>query len=129
MRPDELRASSFKPTGSTWMLVGFFITSIFFPKEKVIVAWLILVFADTAAALVGKKIGIAHPKYGKSVEGSVIFFTCSCAICVYCDLFLDIKIDLLRSLIACMVTSCAEFVSKRAKIDDNLLIPIVFCIV
>src|SRR4030067_2919778 len=59
--------------GSTYFLFSTILTILLFPKPIAISSLLILILADTAAALVGKGIGRVRI-LGKTVEGSTAFF-------------------------------------------------------
>ena len=72
--------------GSTYMLIGFFIISLFFPKEAVIPAILITSISDSAAAIIGMKYGKISTFNNKSLEGFVAFTASS-----YIILFLTVN--------------------------------------
>jgi dolichol kinase len=126
IRPHEYSGTG-NLSGMSYMLFGFLLTAIFFQKEQVILSWLILIFADSIAAILGKKYG-TPTFYGKSFEGSAMFFCFSMMIAVICHVFLSLHFSFLRCIFAILITTIAEFYSKAIKIDDNLLIPIVFCL-
>lgn len=108
-----------KPTlmGSTYFLFSTILTILLFPKTIAIVSLLILIFADTAAALVGKGIGKVRI-FGKTLEGSFAFFLTSLLIVwTYPDL------NRLSGSLAALGTTLIELLP--IKIDDNLTIPLV----
>ncbi len=114
-------------SGMSYMMLGFLVTSIFFKKEQVILSWFILIFADSLAAILGKKYGTPMA-YGKSLEGSAVFFCLAMMIAIICHVFLNLHFSFFKCLFAILITTIAEFYSKALKIDDNFLIPVVFCL-
>lgn len=114
-------------SGVSYMFLGFLITAVLFSKEKTITSWLILIISDSLASIVGKQYG--HKlSWGKSLEGSFIFFISGVAVAIYFTKLLAWNIPYHKLVLAVLVTTTAEFFSAKLKIDDNLLIPIAFCI-
>lgn len=114
-------------SGSSYMFLGFLITAILFPKEKAITSWLILIISDSLASIIGKLYG-RKLSWGKSLEGSLIFVLSGLAVAIYSTKFLGWDVSYYKLALAVVITAMAEFFSAKLKIDDNLLIPIVFCI-
>ncbi|WP_158706829.1 diacylglycerol/polyprenol kinase family protein [Candidatus Phycorickettsia trachydisci] len=134
---DKIFASIMKPheksglknlSGSSYMFLGFLLTAIFFSKEKAITSWLILIISDSLASIIGKQYG-RKLSCGKSLEGSLVFFLSGLAIAISAAKLLLWEISYYKLASAVLITTIAEFFSTKLKIDDNLLIPIVFCIV
>jgi len=126
MKPHE-KTGQKHLSGVSYMLLGFLLTVILFSKEKVITSWLVLIISDSLASIIGKRYG--HKlSFGKSIEGSLIFVLSGVAIAIYSAKILLWDISYYRLVLAVIITTTAEFFSAKLKIDDNLLIPIVFCI-
>jgi dolichol kinase len=126
MRKKE-ESGSFTLSGASFMISGFFLTSLFFSKELVITSWFILIISDSVASLVGIKIGT--PKIsGKSIEGAIAFLSSAIFISILCYFYIRYNASFLSILISCLVTAMAELYSEKINIDDNLLIPITYCI-
>lgn len=126
MRNFELKN---KLTGASYMFLSFLITCILFEKNIAISSWLILIIADSIAALIGRKYGKIKIKFtDKSYAGSCVFFISSLIIIsIYQIIILDQNITIAH-LFAIFAASLAELVAKNIKIDDNLLIPVSYCI-
>jgi dolichol kinase len=96
----------------------------FFPnnKEIILIALAVQIFADTAAAIIGKKFGkhiiVSKNHYTKTLEG-----TLACFVVALIILFIFFPIEI--ALFCAIVATIIEF----APINDNLTIPIVLAIV
>ncbi len=96
----------------------------FFPnnKEIILVALAVQIFADTTAAIIGKKFGkhiiVSKNHYTKTLEG-----TLACFVVALIILFIFFPIEL--ALICAIIATIIEF----APINDNITIPIVLAIV
>lgn len=124
LRPDEAIGRRF--TSATYMFAAFIITLICFDKYLVINSWLILSIADTLASIIGRKFG-TQTIYGKSILGSGVFYLTSIFISYGMHSYFAGVLKLPIIIFACLITSIAEFFSNNLKLDDNLLIPVVFC--
>lgn len=124
MREKEL-SGSFAFSGTSYMMAGFFITALFFPKGVTLASWLILIVSDSLAALVGKKMGIPRSN-GKSLEGSAAFFVSSLMIGLLSYSFAHYQGGFMGLVLACLATTYVEYYSARIGVDDNLTIPITF---
>lgn len=125
MRKSE-QSGSFALSGASFMICGFFITSLCFSKGLVITSWLILIIADPAASLVGIIVG-HHAISGKSLEGALAFMICA----VFCSLlgsfYIGYQASLINILASCLMTTIIELYAKKIRVDDNLLIPLTYC--
>lgn len=127
MKEKEIK-SDFALTGISFMMISFLVTCFFFSKHLAIISWLILVFADPIANIVGIKFGSSNNKSNdKSFEGSLAFLCISMIISVIFFFIFGYKINLLVIFSSCVVTTLVEFFSNKLNIDDNLLIPLVYC--
>lgn len=125
MRDKELKSKSI--TGASYMLISMFITALCFDKETVIASWLVLIIADSIAALVGKRIGV-RKILGKSIEGSTAFLFSAIITVLTYSVFLEWNISFSRIFFASLISTCAEFFSPILKLDDNFIVPISFCL-
>lgn len=57
-------------SGATYMVVAFFLATLIFPRTIAVAAMLYNGLGDTAAALVGRKLGRHRTRWGKSWEGA-----------------------------------------------------------
>jgi diacylglycerol kinase (CTP) len=121
MRKEELD----KPTGLSFMCVGFWLLILLFDRDVALLTMLFVMLGDPIAAYIGTKYG--KDKIGdKSVQGFLACF----AVCVVVALVYLRLIDfnssriIYVSLLAALVGSGAELVQIN-KIDDNLSMPVI----
>ncbi|XVN41120.1 MAG: SEC59/DGK1/VTE5 family protein [Rickettsia endosymbiont of Argas persicus] len=126
MRIEE-NNGTFALSGSSFMMVGFFLTALFFPKNLAICSWLILIISDCLAALIGTKIGDALDN-GKSLAGSSAFLASTIFISIIVYFYLGFNTSFIIIIISSMATTAVEFYAKDLKINDNLLIPLTYCL-
>ncbi|MFN5381676.1 MAG: diacylglycerol/polyprenol kinase family protein, partial [Alphaproteobacteria bacterium] len=118
LKPKEMKRLS----GASYMMLGASLGIFLFPEPIFITSYLILCISDPFAAYIGKKYGKGKI-HGKSYEGSVAFFLSACVISLPIIIWLDHQFI----LIVCIITTTiAELYSEKIKIDDNVLIPLVF---
>ena len=103
--------------GSTYFLFSTILTILLFPKPIAIASLLILIFADTAAALVGKAIGRV-PIGGKTLEGSLAFFITSLLI-----VWIYPNLNRCSGTLAALGATVIEILPVR--MYDNLTIPLI----
>jgi dolichol kinase len=102
--------------GSTYFLFSTILTILLFPKPIAISSLLILILADTAAALVGKGIGRVRI-LGKTLEGSMaFFFTALLIVWIYPTL------NRFSGSFAALGATLIEILPIR--LNDNLTIPL-----
>ncbi|MDL2261368.1 hypothetical protein LJC08_03950 [Methanimicrococcus sp. OttesenSCG-928-J09] len=112
---------------SNWFLLGCFLSVLFFPKFIAMLAITVLIFGDAFAALVGMKFGKHKFKNGKSIEGTLGFIGASLLFLAGFYFVLDLdSVFIAAALISIPIVAVAEVYSKQIKIDDNLVIPLVF---
>jgi dolichol kinase len=103
--------------GSTYFLFSTILTLLLFPKSIAIASLLILILADSSAALVGKGIGRV-PIWGKTLEGSMAFlFTSLLIVLIYPGL------NRFSGSLAALGATVIEILP--IKVNDNLTIPLV----
>ncbi len=108
-----------KPTfmGSTYFLFSTILTILLFPKSIAIASLLILILADTSAALIGKGIGRVSI-YGKTLEGSIAFLLTSLLI-----VWIYPNLNRFSGSLAALGATIIEILP--IKVNDNLTIPLV----
>lgn len=124
------KIGSFTLSGASYMAVGFFITCLFFSKGLAIASWLILIISDSIAALVGIKYGKPfNSNYNnKTLAGSIAFFVSSLFISIVSYFFFVYQTSFLIIFFSSAAATLTEFYSSSIKIDDNLSIPLVYCL-
>lgn len=127
LRKHEKKKKKFRLNGASWLVISASLTILIFPKLFACVALSILIVSDIASALVGRKWGRIPFFKKKTVEGSIAFFlTAAATVLVYFFIFPLNNYFLLYGLIAALLTTFGEAISKQIKVDDNLIVPIVF---
>ena len=113
-----------KLSGCTYMMLGFALTGMIFPTYVCIAAWLVLIFADAFAALVGQA---ANPgKSGKTIVGSFAFLTTALIVSICYLEFYGYNYHFLSIIGASIVAMLVEFYNKNLRLNDNFAIPIAF---
>jgi dolichol kinase len=102
--------------GSTYFLFSTILTILLFPETIAISSLLILILADTGAALVGKGIGRVRI-LGKTLEGSMAFLLIALLI-----VWIYPSLNRLSGSLAALGTAVIEILP--VKLNDNLTIPL-----
>jgi diacylglycerol kinase (CTP) len=121
MRNSELN----RLAGTTYLITGTLLITIFFNKGVVALSLLFLAFADPIASYVGIKYGKDKLFGHKSVQGFVAAFVV-CAVLCYAFLFYNQVQEyiLIVTLLAGLIGALAELI-PLAKLDDNFTMPVV----
>lgn len=120
LREHELTENANSLTGAFYMCLAVFVGLIFFSKPVMMSALLLLLICDTAAALVGRKIG-THPILDKTIEGSTAFFIAAIAI-LSLSSYWGLSLTPFQIVVIAGGTTLMELISSKIKIDDNLTI-------
>lgn len=103
--------------GALFFVVSALICTIFFPSRVAFIAILVLSILDSTATIVGKRFGRMRIYNKKSIEGALSGSLITATVLL---IFLPIPLSILISVFA-------GFVELISPIDDNLLIPVVVC--
>lgn len=122
IRPHE-KSGSFSLSGSSYMALGFLLSSLIGEKEIVIASWCVLAVADTMASLMGIYFTSGN---GKSMIGTISFFLSAVIVSILAFEYQVYEIKPFGILIASLTATLFEYFSKTIKIDDNLSIPVIF---
>jgi dolichol kinase len=124
MRPHELRQDKIMLNGASYVLMSAVLCVFIFPKVIAITAFSILIVSDTAAALIGRKIG-KNPFLDKSREGTLAFIVSAIAVVAVITLLNNAPLSLfIAGCIGSIAGGVVEAGSTRLKMDDNFSIPI-----
>ncbi|MEO6694479.1 MAG: diacylglycerol/polyprenol kinase family protein [Ignavibacteria bacterium] len=123
LRSHELQNKKLFFTGGTYLVIAFLICVLLFSKPVAITSMLIIVFCDSAAAIVGKVYG-KHFVKNKTLEGSAAFFITGVAVILLTPKATDSSNEFFLALSALLLTTIFEIIPN--KIDDNISIPIFF---
>ena len=121
MRSNELN----RLAGTTYLITGTLLITIFFNKGVVSLSLLFLAFADPIASYEGIKYGKDKLFGHKSVQGFIAAFVV-CAVLCYIFLFYNQVQEyiLIVSLLAGLIGALAELI-PLAKLDDNFTMPVI----
>lgn len=115
-----------KILGTTYFLLGSFITIIFFEKDIAISVLLFTVFGDAISAIVGVKYGKIKLFGNKTLEGSFSFFLICLAVGI--GLIYLPRLRILHTLNPFLIlfgSAAAAFMELLPlRVDDNLSVPI-----
>jgi len=126
MRPEEI--SGKKPLGITYLVTASIICFAFFDTKIAIIAFVILAIADANAAIIGKSF-TSGKFFAKSRLGSLAFFISAVLISIAGHYAIDGSMSLLIIfIIATIFITFIEACNIGLDIDDNLTIPLGFCI-
>lgn len=112
-------------TGATHIFLSALICVILFDREIFIIAFTILIISDTLAAMFGTAFGVKNKDTGKSVAGTEAFSMSALCISLAGGWFFHLSIFSVTC--AALVTSVAEHKASRLKLDDNFVVPLVYC--
>lgn len=112
-------------SGASNMLIGVSFSIIAFSKEIAILSIVILIICDMSSALIGRKFGRIKI-LDKSLEGSLAFLMSGLVVCYIFIYYIQFSLSIKSSFIALFFATFAELISKQIKLDDNLVIPLVF---
>ena len=117
----------FRPSGSPPYLASAGVTTLLFPLPFSIIAFLCMMFGDTAAALIGRKFGKHKFSNGKSMEGCAAFLITDFLIVIgaYFILGSFSWITLLCGLLGVIIAMVAELFNEELHLDDNFSIPLI----
>ncbi|MBP7190494.1 MAG: hypothetical protein KA998_04575, partial [Rickettsiaceae bacterium] len=119
------KSGEYKLSGCSYMMMGFLITALFFPRPIVITSWLVLIISDSCAAIFGRHVG-RPSKNGKSFEGSCAFFLSALFLSIIVFMIEGYPINFWILVISSLITTYVEYYSKQLGLDDNLTIPTSF---
>ena len=126
LRPHEFKENVLN--GASWVLISAAITILLFPKILAVTGFAILIISDTTAALYGRKYG-KIPLFNKSLEGTLAFIVSALVVIIIVAINVNAPWTFyLFGFFGAIVSALFEVSSKHLKIDDNLTIPISFCL-
>ena len=120
-------STKFKPSGAPYVLAAAFMVSVLFPAIIAMISLATMLIADTAAALVGRKLGRHKINNGtKSIEGAIAFWIASaCVLFFFHSQYAFSVTFIMRGMLGFTCAMFAEIYEKQIHIDDNLSIPLI----
>ncbi|MCL4510109.1 MAG: dolichol kinase [Bacteroidetes bacterium] len=129
LRKHEVDEKKHALNGATFMLISAVICIVIFPKYIMVSSFVVLILADSASAVFGKRFGKhkIFPSRGmpKSYEGSLAFIIAGAAAVALTPKVDYLFAEYLVGIAATVVASAAEVLSYDI-VDDNIAIPISF---
>jgi dolichol kinase len=108
-------------TGTSYSLTGALIAFLAFPRDIAVLALVFLAVGDSAATIVGKKLGKTRLLGQKTLEGSLACLV-SCIIVGLIGYYAGLEVALLTVLVGSLGATVAEAVPLP--INDNLILPL-----
>ena len=111
-----------KLTSASYVFLSLIIVVLLFDETSAAAALTIMILSDPIASLVGRVFGNLKLIGNKTLEGSIAFFISSVII------LLLYNFEAFEVLIVSMGATLIELFSKKIRIDDNFLIPLISAI-
>lgn len=114
-------------SGSPPVFLAAALTTLLFPRFIAAAALGVMLTADTAAALIGRRFGRHRLNGGKSVEGTLAFFVTGTCFAVLVLWYAGAAscVMLLSAAAGVFLAALAELFQKQLRLDDNLTIPVI----
>lgn len=110
-----------KPIGTTFFLVGAFLTFLIFPRDVAVTALFFAAVGDAVAAMVGERFG--RTKVGnKSIEGTLAFFVSALVVGTIL-LLAELRLNWIAVVGGALIAALVELVP--IPINDNLTVPLI----
>lgn len=116
---------NFELSGGPYVLAAAFLSVLCFKPPVAVCAFTVMLFGDTAAALVGRQFGKIKFANGKSLEGVLAFIAASVLVLIICGCIFTYPSSLyLKGCIGIVLAAVAELYEQKLHIDDNFSIPL-----
>jgi dolichol kinase len=128
IRDHERDPRWWKLNGASWVTISAFLVFLIFPKMVAFSGFMILVFGDPAAAIIGKRLGKKN-HLGKSWVGTFAFIITSIVVVFLIKQYFNLdNIFLLMSSVSSIIAGLIEAYSGKLNLDDNISVPFSFCV-
>ncbi len=127
LRKHELEEN--KLSGASFAAFGACVTFSLFKAEIAITAFMILIFCDSAAAIINQKFP-SRPFFEKSLYGAIAFFVVGIIVLFSCASFFDGNIWFY--FFGIFTLACVTIIESRPsllRVDDNFTIPVSFAVI
>jgi len=125
LREHEYDRKRFRITGASWVVFSAIFCIILFPKLIAVTGLLMLSFADSTSALVGRLWGKKQFAPNRSYIGTITFFIVGILIVLFAPKYFGTPKEYVLVFIALSVTTIVDALSLP--VDDNFTIPVVCC--
>ncbi len=122
MREHEKDADKKNLSGATYVFISALVSILILPKPFFILGFAVLILADIAAALIGRRFG-RHKFLAKSLEGTTAFFVVGSIIVFFTPKLRGLAAEYYFAFIAVFIGAIVENISYGWA-DDNLTIPL-----
>lgn len=127
LREHEYDRTRFRLNGASWVIFAAILCILIFPKLIAITGLLMLTFADSTSALLGRLFGKKQYAPNRSYVGTAVFFIVGLIIITLAPKYFGTVKEFSILLIAVIATTVAD--SLKLPIDDNFTIPVTCCTV
>jgi dolichol kinase len=121
LRSHERNDRGRRLTGASYVLISATLCVWLFPKVIFLAAFAILIVSDSAAALVGRRLG-RRPFLAKSLEGTTAFFVSALIVVGLAPKVIYSPTEYLIGAVAALLGAVVEAAPQA--VDDNLAIPL-----
>jgi dolichol kinase len=126
IRPHEKDPRWWKLNGASWITFSALICFYFFPIDIAFTSFIVIIFGDPAAALIGRRFGRIKI-FNKSLEGFLAFIIAGFfVVFILNNLGFGDSNYLFYSSICLIIAGIVESITDVIKIDDNLAVPVSF---
>lgn len=125
LREHEYDRTRFRINGASWVIFAAILCILIFPKLIAVTGLLMLAFADSTSALLGRLFGKKQYAPNRSYVGTVTFFAVGLVIMILTPKYFYTAKEYIITLIAVIATTAAD--ASSLPVDDNFTIPVVCC--
>lgn len=127
LREHEYDRNKFRINGASWVIFSALFCIILFPKLIAVTGLLMLSFADSTSALLGRLFGKKQFAPNRSYAGTIAFFVVGIIIVLLAPKYSGSPIEYVIGFVMVIVTTIAD--ALTLPVDDNFTIPVVSCTV
>ncbi|MBO5959818.1 MAG: phosphatidate cytidylyltransferase [Lentisphaeria bacterium] len=123
----KIKRGQWVVSGSTPVFAAAALVTLLFPQQIAAIALGVMLLADTAAALIGRRFGKHKTVNGKSLEGVIAFCVTgslwACLLLYFAGLLTVTTAT--GAVVGVILASIAELFEKQIRMDDNFSIPLI----
>lgn len=125
LREHEYDKFKFRINGASWVVLSAIFCILLFPKLIAVTGLLMLSFADSSSALLGRIFGKKQYAPNRSYVGTAVFFIVGILIALLTPKYFGGLREYLIGFVMVIVTTVAD--GLNLPVDDNFTIPVVSC--
>jgi dolichol kinase len=125
LREHEYDRSKFRINGASWVIFASIFCIILFPKLVAVTGLLMLSFADSTSAILGRLYGKKQYAPNRSYVGTAVFFVIGIIIMFVSPKYFATPKEYILVFIAVIFTTVAD--ALTIPVDDNFTIPVTCC--